>query len=513
MSHSYTVVKLAGVVAGGQALDLRTSSQPCTDLVARSTSALQAEVTPVYHNEREVKDQMSVRDKHSSGAEAVVALKEHSGDEEEEVLKKDQIESVVRIENEVFDEEDDLLQKDQIERIVTIENEVVGEVTTKNVIDTEITEVDTSVEKVDALAQEVVSEETDDSVIPKPCICCGSEKALFQCSQCKVAKFCSKKCQRDCWDEHKPICDAIHTLSSNIYSKPTMFRSHVSPAKHRKLVKLVGEKCLVNCKISNVSSQSLWDTGAMISIVSKKWLKKHYPHAQIKDIAELLDKPLDVRAANKTSLQYSGWVELSFQLDSDPDVLDVPFLVIDSDIERPIIGYNVISEMRKQNDPRTVEWLSKALSITSDCAEAVVNIINTDTSDDHLSTVKTEKRNVVIPAGRNMNVKCRVKVEQLEESVPVVFEPDELQCWPQELTITEKLLTVHRGQRRINLCVNNTSKHEVVLRGGTELGRLELVTSVTPVDVVYKGVPEEGPTESTEFTESTSVSSPEANDI
>ena len=491
MSHSYTVVKLAGVVAGGQALDLQTSSQPCTDLVARSTSALQAEVTPVNHNEREVKDQMSVRDKHSSGAEAVVALKEHSGDEEEEVLKKDQIESVVRI-----------------------ENEVVGEVTTKNVIDTEITEVDTSVvEKVDALAQEVVSEETDDSVIPKPCICCGSEKALFQCSQCKVAKFCSKKCQRDCWDEHKPICDAIHTLSSNIYSKPTMFRSHVSPAKHRKLVKLVGEKCLVNCKISNVSSQSLWDTGAMISIVSKKWLKKHYPHAQIKDIAELLDKPLDVRAANKTSLQYSGWVELSFQLDSDPEVLDVPFLVIDSDIERPIIGYNVISEMRKQNDPRTVEWLSKALSITSDCAEAVVNIINTDTSDDHLSTVKTEKRNVVIPAGRNMNVKCRVKVEQLEESVPVVFEPDELQCWPQELTITEKLLTVHRGQRRINLCINNTSKHEVVLRGGTELGRLELVTSVTPADVVYKGVPEEGPSESTECTESTSVSSSEVESV
>ena len=108
-----------------------------------------------------------------------------------------------------------------------------------------------------------------------------------------------------------------------------------------------------------------------------------------------------------------------------------------------------------------------------------------------MSAVKSDKQNVVIPAGQDIKVKCRVKVEHLDAAVPVVFEPDELQLWPEELRITEKLLTVRRGQRRINLNVSNTSGHDVILRGGTDLGRLELVTSVTPTDVVYKGVPEE----------------------
>ena len=57
-------------------------------------------------------------------------------------------------------------------------------------------------------------------------------------------------------------------------------------------------------------------------------------------------------------------------------------------------------------------------------------------------------------------------------------------------------MTVGRGQRRVHIAVTNTSKHDVVLRGGTELGRLELVASVTPTDVVYKGIPEETPNDS-----------------
>ena len=132
----------------------------------------------------------------------------------------------------------------------------------------------------------------------------------------------------------------------------------------------------------------------------------------------------------------------------------------------------------------------KVSSVSSENVECVVNLLST-IEDDFLSSVKSEKLNIVIPAGNVMKVKCRIKVVELESPVPVVFEPDELQSWPEELKINEKLLKVHPGQRRVTLHVNNSSKHDVVLRGGTALGRLELVTSVTPTDVIYRGDPEE----------------------
>ena len=92
-----------------------------------------------------------------------------------------------------------------------------------------------------------------------------------------------------------------------------MFRSHISPSNHAKLVKLVGEKCEIRCKIENKVTQSLWDTGAQVSVVSQKWLDEEVPEAKLRDVKELLDEPLRIQAANKKSIPYNGWVELSFQ--------------------------------------------------------------------------------------------------------------------------------------------------------------------------------------------------------
>ena len=208
----------------------------------------------------------------------------------------------------------------------------------------------------------VAEEDKISEVLSKPCICCGSENAPYQCTQCKVAKFCSKECQRECWDKHKTICEAIHTLSTQIYNnKPTMFKSHITPTNHQRLIKLVGEKCIVNAKISNVPSKCLWDTGAQISVVSRRWLRKHFPSVKMRPIEELLNEPLLIRTANKTLLCYSGWVEFMFEVDSVQ--LPVPFLIVDTDIERPIIGYNVIKEMCKLKDEGTVEWLCRNLKV------------------------------------------------------------------------------------------------------------------------------------------------------
>ena len=172
------------------------------------------------------------------------------------------------------------------------------------------------------------------------CACCGSAPAAFQCSQCKSAKYCSTTCQREGWKEHKVLCNSIHQLSESLYSQPTMFNSHLTPAKLTKLVKLVGEKCNMDCELAGEKRSCLMDSGSQICGVGSDWLKENLPGEKIRDISELLDEPLLVRTANKSVLPYRGWVSLPFKFGNIE--LDVPFLVCDSKLERPIIGFNVM---------------------------------------------------------------------------------------------------------------------------------------------------------------------------
>lgn len=131
------------------------------------------------------------------------------------------------------------------------------------------------------------------------------------------------------------MCSAIGSLSST--DVKTMFKSHLKPASHRKLIKLVGRRCEVRCQLNGLKTKGLWDTGAMISGVSRNWLSEWFPDAEVKDISELLEQPLDVRSANQGKMPFEGWVELSFQMSTGPSI-QVPFLVLSGDLSTPIIG-------------------------------------------------------------------------------------------------------------------------------------------------------------------------------
>ena len=102
-------------------------------------------------------------------------------------------------------------------------------------------------------------------------------------------------------------------------------------------------------------------------------------------------------------MPYSGWVELSFQLSSGV-VLRVPFLVVDTDIERPIIGFNVIIEMLKHKEFSLIDELAYAIEVDKKKAECVINLLDTISEDDFVSTVKSDKRNIIIPAGLSMKI-------------------------------------------------------------------------------------------------------------
>jgi hypothetical protein len=72
----------------------------------------------------------------------------------------------------------------------------------------------------------------------------------------------------------------------------------------------------------------------------------------------------------------------------------------------------------------------------------------------------------------------------VQRDSPVLFEPNEEANWPSGLTIQETLTTIKMGKSSIiDIPVSNTTGRDIVLPKRLELGRLQLVRSVTPLEV------------------------------
>jgi hypothetical protein len=113
-------------------------------------------------------------------------------------------------------------------------------------------------------------------------------------------------------------------------------------------------------------------------------------------------------------------------------------------------------------------------------ATALVDFVN-GVNHDEICLVKTCKKDVVIPRGKFHKVSCRVNTGPLGKPTLVLFEADENGQWPPGLHVSDTLLTAMTGKSsRVEVEVKNTTKHDIILRNRTVLGRVQLIQSVTP---------------------------------
>ena len=153
------------------------------------------------------------------------------------------------------------------------------------------------------------------------CNCCGrveTQVPYQRCSQCQVVWYCSRRCQKEQWLNHKNICQAIKELSQREDPEPTetAFVSHLTSMQHAKIVNLVGRKCTVQCLLNDVEVSALWDTGAQVSIMTQATLEEKLPGTAVKDISELINVGLDLTATNGTKIPFIGWADVRVRLPS-----------------------------------------------------------------------------------------------------------------------------------------------------------------------------------------------------
>ena len=81
-----------------------------------------------------------------------------------------------------------------------------------------------------------------------------------------------------------------------------------------KVSKLVGRKCLINCKLNGIELTALFDTGAQVSIISLKQLRNHFPLVEIQDIKDLLESTVDLELTTANALSCPTLVGLRLTL-------------------------------------------------------------------------------------------------------------------------------------------------------------------------------------------------------
>ena len=106
---------------------------------------------------------------------------------------------------------------------------------------------------------------------------------------------------------------------------------------------------------------------------------------------------------------------------------------------------------------------------------------------------------MTVARGQTVSVACRVDCGPLDEKTPVLFEPAQEPTWPADLELSERLLSLPRGlPRKVNIDVHNPTRHDIILGRHTPLGSLQLVQSITPLEVKRKDLPDGESAASTE---------------
>ena len=320
------------------------------------------------------------------------------------------------------------------------------------------------------------------------CVVCGETTDIKRCGKCKLISYCSKECQRLDSDNHQVYCSAIVNLqkieTDKLYGDRTVRQKQLDWKTQRKLVKLVGEKPTLRCKLDEKEFDLLWDTGSMVSLVGRNWVREHYPDEKIYSVSEFFNDNLSVRAANSTEVKYDGVVLLDFSLNGlEGEGFVIPVLVASDEIVEPILGYNVIEHLIVSGTDKHHETLGISLGGKRKGFEvsALTTLIQERAKDPDFLTEVTAATSIVIPAGRRIQMRCRVKANGNDKEQTVYFSPIVTPS-DEDLTFSETVSQLRRGRTNyVTVDVMNLTNVDKELHKGRVIGSMHGVSAVIPM--------------------------------
>ena len=270
--------------------------------------------------------------------------------------------------------------------------------------------------------------------------------------------------------------------SSAVRFKVSVRQPQVDDCTRRKVLNLVGDKPKFRCFLNDVESEMLWDTGSMVTLVDRRWVRRYFPDAELLPVSMFLNQELSLKAANSSEIKFDGVLLLDFGLEKGKSEFAVPVLVSSQSIAEPILGYNVIEDVVLNGNSDDHELLHSCFVTSRPFKVApLVSVIQQQAENpDFLAEAKAPS-DVVIPAGHKRQVRCRVKVKNgVDGDQSVYFSPRV--SGEDDFTFLETVSQLRRGRTNyVYVEVLNESCQEKVLRQGSVVGSVHSVSAVIPM--------------------------------
>ena len=256
------------------------------------------------------------------------------------------------------------------------------------------------------------------------------------------------------------------------------------PLQNR-LVKVIGDKPLFDCLLGGVDTRVLWDTGSMISLLNLGWVQETFPSAVVRPLSDFLKEEegeVRFKAANDTEIAMVGIVVLPFTIGESS--FPVPFLVTESELSTPIVGYNVIRHFIKTGKLEDVVNLliHSIRDVEAEKVKVMVNMISESSEEnDFLGDLRATKP-CIIPAKSSARIRCRVKGDVKGLDLLFLCSEPCVADWDDDLIVSESLGELKRGKTpHVNIELRNASSKDKFIPKGMLVGEICAINAVIPI--------------------------------
>ena len=284
--------------------------------------------------------------------------------------------------------------------------------------------------------------------------------------------------------EYEKVQWAIKELEAMERRKNTCdIRQNVNERLRGRLVKLIGEKPLFDVVLQNVQSKVLWDTGSQVSVLSEGWVHENIPTAELHPISDFLEGgDVEIKTANNSVMEMLGVVLLECVMGEKKCF--VPFLVTNTPLSFPILGFNVIEHLITSGDRDDVLVALRKMTRGVDISKlsVMVNLITQNFEDsDYLGDLKVMK-SCVIPAKGTVRLRCKVKGDVKGLDLAFMCSDVTTGEWDDILEVTDSLGKIVRGRTpHVVVELRNVSSKDVKIEKNVTVAEISAVNAFYPL--------------------------------
>ena len=185
-------------------------------------------------------------------------------------------------------------------------------------------------------------------------------------------------------------------------------------------------------------------------------------------------------------------VAAHFDISDFKNKFSVPFIVTNSDISKPVVGFNIIEHLVKENISEHFSVILKLfLSINKSKTELVANLIKENSRASDVNATVKSAENIKISGNSFSLIKYKFKTSVFDNRIlPVIFQENFNLI--ADLVATENFVKINPSKSKtIKIPIFNPTSKDIFIRNNQPIANLELIATSKPLEIKPIEIPVE----------------------